>query len=58
MGDTPHAASPPELGGSPEAERPAHRVASFVQVDITNTNEEIIMAQTLADRNPPRLDTP
>jgi len=58
MGGTPHAATLRKLGSSPEAEHPAFAVASFAQVDTTNANEENVMAQTLADRKQPTLDTP
>jgi ubiquinone/menaquinone biosynthesis C-methylase UbiE len=58
LGDIPHAAAPPKLGDSPEAECPAFGLASFAQLETTNTNEEIVMAQTLADRKQPALDTP
>lgn len=58
MGDTPHDAAPRKMGSSPEAARPAFGVASFALVNITNTNEEIVMAQTLADRKQPAPGTP
>jgi ubiquinone/menaquinone biosynthesis C-methylase UbiE len=46
------------LGDSPEAEHPAFGLASFAQLETTDANEEIVMAQTLADRKQPALDTP